>query len=465
MFSDSLRGSWSFSHARRVVFIVLCALVGFPAAAAAAKFPLSIAAPAGGTPSVLAAGDGGASIVVWATNPVFDGYGPLTVDTIKAGPAPARRRWSTSRSLLAGVARDRAGDLDLLTMLSSPARGSDAPRLVLYRARQNGGVRRVWSAGASRQATIARRGKRLAIAWIQTVAGHGTGPVRFVLQFVTSPDGRSFTRPRAVEHVLPSWLGDQGAGFVTDLALTLDAGGSPVVALTASRRRAPTLVLASLTPSGRVRARELTPGVDGLVDAHTTAGGRVAVIVEDTGIEGEDGECVSDHQPRQIWGTVREPHADHFGPVVVLDSGPYSCADSAAQLVTNAGERPAVLWGSAAAAPQTPPTVKLAIAELGKPLGPPATIASGALLRTATYHDGGMLFAVTTRPTDTTNPHGGPLVLQAITSGSGVGPLEPVDAAGAQVVLSDTTDNGTDSLIAWQPTGSRDLHMTGFGGQ
>lgn len=147
-----------------------------------------------------------------------------------------------------------------------------------------------------------------------------------------------------------------------------------------------------------------------------------------------------------------------------MDSGPYSCADSAAQLVTNAGEPPAVLWGSAAEAPQTPPTVKLAIAQRGQPFGPPATIASGALLCTATYHDGGMLFAVTTRPIDATDPYGGPLVLQAITSGSGVGALEPVDPAGAQNVLSDTTDNGTDSLIAWQPTGSRDLHLTGFGG-
>jgi hypothetical protein len=452
------------SLARSAGLVVWCALVAFPAAAAA-KFPLTIPAPGRGTPSALVAGDAGASIVVWSTNPIYDGYGPLTIDTIEAGPAPARRRWSTARSLLAGVARDRAGDLDLLTMLSADARGSDEPRLVLYRARQNGGVRRVWSAGASRQAAVARRGKRVAVAWTQTIAAHGAGPGRLVLRLVTSRDGRRFTRPRGVSHVLPSWLSANEPAFVNDLALTLDAAGNPVIALTASRRHAPALVLASLSPSGRVRFRQVTTGVDGLVTAQTTAGGRVAVVAEDTGIEGETGECVSDHEPRQIWGTVRERHAKHFGPVVLLGSGPYDCADSAAQLVTNAGEDPAVLWGSAAAAPQTPPTVKLAVAGLGKPFGSPATIAGGALLRTATYHGGGMLFVVTTRPTDAMSPYGGPLILQAITSGSGVGPLEPVDPAGAQVVLSDTTDDGTDSVVVWQAPASRDLHLTGFGGQ
>ncbi|MDP1849908.1 MAG: hypothetical protein Q8K79_19135 [Solirubrobacteraceae bacterium] len=350
-------------------------------------------------------------------------------------------------------------------MVGSATHSADEPRLVLYRARQNGGVRRVWSAGAGRQAAVARRGKRLAIAWIKTIRERGTGAGRVVLRLVTGT-GKRFARPRTIEHVLPSWLADDEPAFVNDLALTLDVSGHPVVALTVSRRGAPVLVLASLTNTGRVRARQLTRGVDGLVNAQTTRGGRVAVTVEDTGIEGERGECVGDQRPRQIWGTVREPKATRFGAVVRLHSGAFSCADSAAQLVTNAGERPAVLWGSANAAPQAPPTVKLATAAVGKPFGTPATVASNALFRTATYHAGAsMLLAVTTRPTDPTNPYSGPLVLQAITAGSGVGPREPIDLAGAQNVLSDTTDNGTNSLVAWQTTGTRDLRLTSIGGQ
>ena len=453
------------SRAGAVALAVGCVLAVFAQASAAASFPLSIPAPAQGTPRVLAAGEEGASVVVWATDSVYQGYGALTVDTIGAGPDPVRSRWSARRSLLAGSARDRAGNLDLLTMVGANARSTDEPRLVLYRARQNGGVRRVWSGGAGWQAAVARRGKRLAIAWIKTVAGRRGHPPHVVLRLVTSPDGKRFSRPRTINDVLPSTPDADDPGFVNDLALTLDPSGQPVVALTAPRRRAYRLVLASLTAAGRVRTRQLTRGVDGLVQAETTVGGRVVVVVEDTGIEGEGGECVADQEPRKIFATVREPRASRFEAVVLLHSGPYSCADAAARLVTNDTDQPAVLWGSAPETPPSAPIVKLAIARRGKAFAPPVTIASGAMLRTATYHGGGMLLAVTTRPVDPDYPYGGPLVLQAITSGSGVGPFEPVDPAGASVVLSDTTDDGTNSLVAWLPTGSRDLRLNGFGGQ
>jgi hypothetical protein len=55
--------------------------------------------------------------------------------------------------------------------------------------------------------------------------------------------------------------------------------------------------------------------------------------------------------------------------------------------------------------------------------------------------------------------YGGPLVRQAITSGSGLSPSEPFDPAGAETVISATTG----SFVAWQRPGSRDLQLTGFG--
>jgi hypothetical protein len=57
--------------------------------------------------------------------------------------------------------------------------------------------------------------------------------------------------------------------------------------------------------------------------------------------------------------------------------------------------------------------------------------------------------------------YGGPLVRQAITSGSGLSPPEPFDPAGAETVIIATTG----SFVAWQRPGSRDLQLTGFGGQ
>jgi hypothetical protein len=453
------------SSLRRAGLVVVALLV-FPAAAAAADFTLTIPAPAGGSPRVFETGartgEGGASIVVWSTDSVCEGLGPLTVDTMFAGPGRARRRWTAERSTLADVARDSAGDLDLLTMAGSATPGTFEARLVLYRAVQNGRVRRVWSGGRSWKAAVARRGRRLAIAWLQTIGGHGSSPGRVVLRLVTSPDGRRFSAAHTIGHVLPSWLSGDQPGFVNDLALALDAGGRPVVALTASRRAAPALVLATLTTRGRVRSRQLARGVDGLVDAQATRSGRVAVIVEDTGIEGEVGECVSDHKPRRIWGTIRDAHATRFGAVVMLHTGPYTCEDSPAQLVTGSSSVPAVVWGSAAGAPQTPPSVMLALALPGGPFAPAVTIASGALFRTATWREGGgILSVVTTRPTDPHNLYGGPLVHQGVTAGSGVSPAEPFDPAGAETVISATTD----SDVAWQRPGSRDLQLTGFGGQ
>ena len=437
--------------------------LGLVPGTAQAQAPFVVPAPSKGAPSVVAAGEQGAAIVAWSTSAIYEGFGPLTVDTVLPGPDRTRRRWSTDRSLLQSSAGDGAGNLDLLT-IKSPRGAGAKPRLVLYRARQGARVRQVWTGPWRPNAAVARRGNSVAIAWIEPVRVRGSRPDRQVLRLTTSTGGGRFTRPRAITGVLPRFIGRDDPAYVSDLDLTLDAGGNPVVALTAWHRPAPVLVLASLTRAGRVRARKVASGVDGLVDAHTTATGRVAVLVEDTGIEGDAGECVGDGNGRKIWATVREPGTSAFGAVQRLESTPFSCAGTGSELVSSDGGLIGVLWSNApeGLAPAAP-SVQLATAAPGSAFGAPAII-DGALLRAATFH-GGSLFVLTSRPTDVHNPYAGPLVLQAVTGGSGIGPLEPVEPNGAAGVVADTSPSGTATLLAWRAVGRRDLQLRWIGGQ
>ena len=201
----TLAGRHRYPHMRSHLAPVFAIVLLAPSAAHSASLPLTIPAPAKGFPRVLAAGDSGALIAVWSTDEVYEGYGPLTVDTLACGPGVERRRWRTTDALLADHARDSKANLDLLA--ARPTGKEDdrlasigAQRFTLYRARQDGAVRRVWSGGLGRNGLVARRGSKVAVAWVDY---RGKGPV---LRLVTSTDGRSFSRPRAVRGFLPTFL-------------------------------------------------------------------------------------------------------------------------------------------------------------------------------------------------------------------------------------------------------------------
>lgn len=434
----------------RLAFIA--AAIGLAGAAppAHAAGDFSVPAPAKGSPQVLSPGNSGASVLVWATDDVYEGFGPLTVDSIHSGPDRERTRTTVADAELADSARDGAGHLDLL-VARKPRRATSQPALSLYRALQDGQVRRVWSGGPGRVAAVARRDSAVAVAWIEQA---GT---RSQLKLVMSRDGSHFSRARTVTAVLPRFPRTGPVSSVNDLDLALDAHHRPVLGVTISRRVNPVLVLAALTARGGVRTRQVSNDVDGLVQLETTARGRVAVVVDDTGIEGERGECVGDATGRRLFASTRERTSARFHVVQRLDTHPLECGSGGAKLVT-IGERAAVLWTR----PGRAPTIQGAQAEPGRPFAAATALASGAILRAATDWRGQLVFASTIPAADVYAA--GPLALQVINA-SGVNPREAISTNATGLVLLDRDPDDIDMLAAWQEPGSRTVQLKYFGGQ
>jgi hypothetical protein len=421
---------------------------------------LDVPAPAKGFPSVVAAGESGATLVVWSTDEIYQGYGPLTVDTILSGPTAERRRWRKPNSLLADSARDRNNNLDLLVATGPVDRPGSitVPRLALYRAKQDGRVRRTWSGPLGANGVVARRGSTVAVVW---VAYRKRVPS---LHMVTSTRGRPFSRPRTVHGVLPRFLRTTDLGYINDLDLTLDADARPVIALTAWHRPAPMLVIAQVTRGGRVRTRQVTRGIDGLVQASTTRRGRVAVMADDTGVEGERGECVGDAKGRRLWATVRDRGATRFPRVRRLDAHPLDCASRGARLVSNVGERVWFMWTSWTGEVSVR-HVRAAYSGPGEAISASITLADNAIVAAATTSTaGGLVNFFTTQVTDALNPYGGALLMQTI-SAAGVSEAEPVDPNGVGSVFADRNPGDTFTLLAWVGIRGSSLHLQPFGGQ
>jgi hypothetical protein len=444
----TLTGTVRFGFMRIAFIVAALGLAGAaPAADAAGDF--SVPAPAKGSPQVLSPGDSGASVLVWATYDIYEGFGPLTVDSIHSGRDRERTRKTLTDAELADSARDRAGHLDLL-VARKPRRASSQPALALYRAVQDGKVRRVWSGGPGRVAAVARRDSAVAVAWIEQTA------TRSQIKLVMSREGSHFTRARTVSGVLPRFPRTGPVWSVNDLDLTLDAHHRPVLGVTISRRVNPVLVLAALTGRGRVRTRQVSNDVDGLVHLETTARGRVAVVVDDTGIEGERGECVGDPTGRRLFASTRERTSARFHVVQRLDKHPLDCGSGGAELET-IGERVAVLWTR----PGGARTIQGVLAEPGRSFATPTTLASGAVLQAATGWRGQLVFASTIPGADA---YAGPLALQVINA-SGVNPREAISINAAGPVLLDRDPEDIDMLAAWQEPGSRTMQLKYFGGQ
>lgn len=441
---------------------IVCSLLG-AATAHGWSSPRTIPAPAGGEPRALAVDRDGNAIVVWGTDVLQRSPGELTVDVLRAGDANPTRL-QRGRSLILDVARSAAGDVDLLVQ-----EGTRSPfRLVLLHVARDGSARVTWTttthippSGFGAKAAVARRGSHVAVAWLAARSSRRFAPVR--LRLAVSQDGRRF-RTRTVGGVLPSWV-DNHLGSVHSSDLAIDAAGEPVIAFTARRTLSrKTLVLASITRSGRVRTRQLNPGVEGLVTMRATQSGRIGVLVEDTGIEGDFGECVNDPTPRRLWAVIRERGSRRFGVVQPIATPPVSCYHTEGRLVTGPADRLAIVWGTAPEAPPELPTIQAAFAEVNLPFAAPATIATGLLLRSAAFDSSALNVAMIRSP-EAFSLNAGPLFSQRFPLGglAPPAPLEPLDGSYVWRVLSDADPSGLVAL-AWQRRPRGDLLLSVAGG-
>ncbi len=434
---------------------VACALA--PAVSAQAwSSPLTISYPGSGQPSALAVDRDGNAIVVWGMDvQQYRSPGNLTIDTVEAGTGLSTRAQSGD-ALILDIARSAAGDVDVLVQ-----EGSVSPvRLVLLHAGRDGSVRRVWSTrtqisagGYGMKAAVARRGSRVAVAWLAARSSRNFAPVR--LRLATGRGGSLHIHN--VDGVLPSWV-DNHLGHVHSSDLAIDASGRPVIAFTARRRLSRrTLVLATLGTDGRVRTRQLSPGVEGLVTMRDTPGGRIGVLVEDTGIEGDFGECVNDLTPRRLVAVLRGRRSSRFGTLQHVATPPFSCNGTEGQLVAGPDDRLSIVWGTAPDMPPELAAVHVATAQAGQRFTAPATIATGLLLRSAAY-DADALTIATVRPLGEVVTTAGPLFVQRFGLGA-PGPLQPIDGAFVRTVLGDADPSGRVGL-AWQRGSSQDLLLS-----
>jgi hypothetical protein len=122
------------------------------------------------------------------------------------------------------------------------------------------------------------------------------------------------------------------------------------------------------------------------------------------------------------------------------------------------------LLGTSSGTGETHRRVKAVLSHPGQSFSPPITIAEDAIAGTATAGvSGGVLDVVLTQVRDELNPYGGPVVQQRINAG-GISPAEPVEPAGAGLVLADRNPNDTFTLLAWQRLRERALRLRGYGG-
>ncbi len=400
---------------------------------------------------VLAATEGGTAVLVSATDEIYDGPGDLTIDVVR--PGEPNRRWIGRRTLLVDSAVTDGGGADLL--VRDHGRDDRPVSLSLLRVERNGSVRRLWRVvEAGGQAALARSGSWTAIAWLADAGLSDRPPV---LRLATVRGSR--IRTHRVAGVLPAWLGRSDPLYLADLDIAVDPDGRVTFAMTVGGRPRSVLVLASTERDGRVLQRQPAPRVEGLVSLHVAPGGRTAVVAEDTGIEGEVGECVRDHEPRMIRVAVREPAAERFQPTRMLDQLDLACGASGARLVSGPAGRLAVLWG---AAPEgTPPSatrVRIALAVPGELFGRRVGPRRGARLQGAVFDSIGDLHVFGTQLEAGVEPFAGPLVVQRRRPDGSVQPAEVLDRAGGEGGVLAAHGPGGTLVAAWtRADGSRQL--------
>ena len=299
------------------------------------------------------------------------------------------------------------GGVDVL-LSSHRDNRAQTQRLAVVRITRDGGARRVWSqrTGTGIARIAAGPSGASAVLWTDAGPRHG-GVSQPILRVAVAPRGGRFGPARTLRGVLSAGLLSEGYFF--DVGLAVDSRDRLLVALPIWRKAGGILVLASLRGDGALVTRQALPGPEGLVHVATAPSGRAAVLVEETGIEGESGECVSSHVPRQVWAVLRAPGADRFAAPQALERRPLECAAVRAQLVMAATGRAVVLWGTAPETDPPPgPTIRMAEAAPGEPFGTPVTAPFGPMLGSAAFRAGEELTVATLAPSDLLQPYRGP---------------------------------------------------------
>jgi hypothetical protein len=355
----------------RLFLASLAVLLCVPATAGAAFAPpLSLPASGGETPRAIALGAGGRGVLI-----TQDGGPPNSTATQSAITFPAGKRSTfDDTTILDSVARQDGG-VDLLVR-----RGSDLGKradITLRRVLPTGKIYDLWSVRtAATRGALARGRDRTFVAW----------PEGSSLEIVTRPDGGIPTHPHTAS------LGLRG---YDDLDLGVDAGGRLVAAVTSSRLG---LVVASLRSTGTVLRRQVSSKVDGLVQVAVTNGGRVGVLVQDTGIEGDFGECVADGAGRHVYAVLRAHGATSFGSVQTIASPPFGCGSTGALIRALPGDGFAVRY-QGGSYDHPPLLAQAATAASGHRFGTPVTVASDARDDTAVVTHAGQLVTALLRKT------------------------------------------------------------------
>ena len=403
---------------RVLMLLGLVVALAVPAAAPAAfSAPTSIAVATNETPLALGFGRDGKGVVITQA-----GGPPYSSGTQAVVRVPGGKRSSYSDTFVLDSVRRGDGGVDLLVR-----RGSDITKpgdLILRRVMPSGRVYDLWSvrSGATKGALARGRG-RTVVAW----------PDGSRLRIVVRPDGGLPTRPRTAR------LGLHGYDGVDVIE---DRGGRLVVAVASFRTG---LIVASITTRGRILQRQVRKGVDGLVRIAMTARGRVGVLVEDTGIEGDGGECVGDGRGRHIRVVQRAAGAARFGAAQTVESPPFGCGATGALLLATPNEGFAVVY-QGGSYDRPPLLVRAAIAPNGKPFGSSGTLAADARGDSALVTGSGELMLALLRRTAQPELFSGRLSVmrgggeELIAADGASSPRLVADAAGTAVLVWRTAE-------------------------
>jgi hypothetical protein len=399
---------------RNLLLGITAALLCLPATAGATlATPTEIPAAMGEIPQAMAFSDDRTGVVV--TQVPAGAPGGPTQSLVKI---PAGTRESFADTTLLDSAQRKDGGVDLLVRHGS--------ELTLRRLKPSGKAYDLFSVKTtSGRAAIARGATRTVVAWRE-----GT-----TLRFVTRPDNGIPSKTRIARLKLPS---------VAHLALAVDVSNRLVAAVSTKQSG---LVLASLTSRGTVLQRQVFPKTSGIVSAAVTSHGRVGVLIEDTGIVGDSGACVSDNGGRHIRVALRERGAKRFRDVQTIESPPFGCG-SAGALLRAAPKDIFVLLYQAGSVDLPPLLAKVATATSGHRFTAAQTLAEKARADTAVVSSAGKLIAALLR--ETTDPGLAAGALSVLRTGL---PEEPVSMGLAFAPLLGL-DQGGKPVLAWRTSTS-----------
>ena len=382
-----------------VALSALLAVLALPGAARATTWGPPEPLPGSTAPLAIVPAPGGGELVLRGIGPHNPYAGAadtlVTIQRVAGDGALGKLQTLPGEKLL----RERptaGGGADLLLFAPVDRPGTYGyGTLRLARVSAAGRVTTLWRSGKGATTDTADLGRdahgRLALAWF----------VDRNVRVVTSRDGTRFSAAHT--------LRERGAKRAVDvrsilaLAVALRPGGDPVVALTEYDVKLPaggrTRVLTA-SAAGTVTRTQRFDGVIGLPQLVATPGGRLGLVVHDTGIEGDFGECVADGHPRRISATTAEPGSGRFRPMTTLNEQTTYCEDGGAPvLMAGLRDQLIVAFGAVPSTartgtpPSISPTVEVAWSSAGQAFGAPVATWPGYHLRAAAIdpRDGGVV--------------------------------------------------------------------------